>query len=74
MHLKRIGLNKDLYELVKYSLSECLGDEQEYHKSEVERINTETEQCKEILKKMYLHQVNGAIDYDMWVNLKTNMR
>lgn len=70
MHLKRIGLNKDLYELVKYSLSECLGDEQEYHKSEVERINTETEQCKEILKKMYLHQVNGAIDYDMWVNLK----
>lgn len=70
MHLKRIGLNKDLYELVKYSLTECLGDEQEYHKSEVERINTETEQCKEILKKMYLDQVNGVLDYAMWVNLK----
>lgn len=70
MHLKRIGLNKDVYELVKYSLTECLGDEQEYHKSEVERINTETEQCKEILKKMYLDQVNGVLDYAMWVNLK----
>ena len=70
MHLKRIGLDKDLYELVKYSLKECLGDEQEYHKSEVERINNETEQCKEILKKMYLDQVNGVLDYAMWVNLK----
>ena len=70
MHLKRIGINKDLYELVKYSLTECLGDEQEYHKSEVERINTEIEQCKEVLKKMYLDQVNGVLDYAMWVNLK----
>ena len=59
-----------MYELVKYSLKECLGDEQEYHKSEVERINNEIEQCKEILKKMYLDQVNGVIDYAMWVNLK----
>lgn len=59
-----------MYELVKYSLKECLGDEQEYHKNEVERINNEIEQCKEILKKMYLDQVNGVIDYAMWVNLK----
>lgn len=59
-----------MYELVKYSLKECLGDEQEYHKSEIERINSETEQCKEILKKMYLDQVNGVLDYAMWVNLK----
>lgn len=54
MHLKRIGLDKDLYEHVKYSLKECLGDEQEYHKSEIERIHSETEQCKEILKRMYV--------------------
>ncbi len=70
MHLKRIALNKDMYELVKYSLIECLGDEQEYHKREIERINTETEQCKEILKKMYLDQVNNVLDYSMWMNLK----
>lgn len=70
MHLKRIGINKDLYELVKYSLTVCLGDEQEYHKSEVERINTEIEQCKEVLKKMCLDQVNGVLDYAMWFNLK----
>ncbi len=70
MHLKRIGLDKDLYELVQYCLTECLGDEQEYHKNEIERINTETEQCKEILKKMYLDQVNNVLDYNMWINLK----
>lgn len=70
MHLKRIGLDKDLYELVQYCLTECLGDEQEYHKSEIERINIETEQCKEILKKMYLDQVNNVLDYNMWINLK----
>lgn len=70
MHLKRIGINKDLYELVKYSLTVCLGDEQEYHKSEVERIKTEIEQCKEVLKKMCLDQVNGVLDYAMWFNLK----
>lgn len=70
MHLKRIGLDEDLYELVKYSLKECLGDEQEYHKTEIARITSEIEQCKEILKKMYLDQVNNVLDYDMWINLK----
>lgn len=70
MHLKRIGLDEDLYELVKYSLKECLGDEQEYHKTEVTRITSEIEQCKEILKKMYLDQVNNVLDYNMWINLK----
>ena len=70
MHLKRIGLDEDLYELVKYSLKECLGDEQEYHKTEIERITSEIEQCKEILKKMYLDQVNNVLDYNMWINLK----
>lgn len=60
----------ELFATGKYSLKECLGDEQEYHKSEVERINNEIEQCKEILKKMYLDQVNGVLDYAMWVNLK----
>ncbi len=48
MHLKRIGLDENLYELVKYSLKECLGDEQEYHKTEVARITSEIEQCKQI--------------------------
>ena len=70
MHLKRIGLDEDLYELVKYSLKECLGDEQEYHKTEATRITSEIEQCKEILKKMYLDQVNNVLDYNMWINLK----
>lgn len=70
MHLKRIGLDEDLYELVKYSLKECLGDEQEYHKTEVTIITSEIEQCKEILKKMYLDQVNNVLDYNMWINLK----
>ena len=70
MHLKRIALNKDLYELLKYSLKSCLGDEQEFHKQEILRINKEMEECKDILKKMYLDQVNNVLDYDLWVNLK----
>ena len=65
MHLKRIGLDEDLYELIKYSLKECLGDEQEYQKTEIARITSEIEQCKEILKKMYLDQVNNVLDYNM---------
>lgn len=48
----------------------CLGDEQEYHKQEVSRINKEMDECTEILKKMYLDQVNNVLDYDLWVNLK----
>lgn len=72
MHLKRIGVNKDVYELIKLSLKMCLGDEQAYHKSETERINSEIEECKEILKKMYLDQLNNVLDYDLWVNLKND--
>ena len=70
MHLKRIGLNEEVYELVKLSLKACLGDEQEFHKQETERINTEISECKEILKKMYLDQLNSVLEYDLWVNLK----
>lgn len=69
MHLKRIGLDEDLYELIKYSLKECLGDEQEYQKTEIARITSEIEQCKEILKKMYLDQVNNVLDYEYEVKL-----
>ena len=70
MHLKRIGLNSEVYELVKMSLQMCLGDEQAYHKKETERINHEITECKEVLKKMYLDQLNNILDYDLWVNLK----
>lgn len=70
MHLKRIGLNAEVYELVKLSLKACLGDEQEFHKQETERINTEIAECKEILKKMYLDQLNSVLEYDLWMNLK----
>lgn len=70
MHLKRIGVDKDVYELIKLSLKMCLGDEQIYHKEETERINSEIEECKEILKKMYLDQLNNVLEYDLWVNLK----
>ncbi len=70
MHLKRIGLKPEIYDLVKLSLKMAVGDEQEYHKQEVTRINAELEDCKEILKKMYLDQVNNILEYDLWVNLK----
>lgn len=70
MHIKRIGLTPELYELVRISLKECLGDEQEYHKNETERINNEIEQCKDVLKKMYLDQVNNVLDYNLLINLK----
>ena len=72
MHLKRIGLKPDILELVKLSLKMAVGDEQEYHKQEVERINSEIENCKEVLKKMYLDQVNNILEYDLWVNLKND--
>lgn len=70
MHLKRMGLKPEIYDLVKLSLKMAVGDEQEYHKQEVTRINAELEDCKEILKKMYLDQVNNILEYDLWVNLK----
>lgn len=72
MHLKRIGLNKEIYELAKISLKMSLGDEQEYHKQEIERINSEIESCKDVLKKMYLDQLNNVLEYDLWVNLKND--
>ncbi len=55
--------------MIKYSLKECLGDEQEYQKTEIARITSEIEQCKEILKKMYLAQVNNVLDYEYEVKL-----
>ena len=67
-----LGLNEEVYELVKLSLKSCLGDEQEFHKQETERINTEIIECKEILKKMYLDQLNSVLEYDLWVNLKND--
>ena len=70
MHLKRIGVDKEVYELLKYSIKACLGDEQAYHKSEIERIQCEIENCKDVLKKMYLDQINNILDYELWVNLK----
>ena len=70
MHLKRIAVDKDLYELLKYSIQSCLGDEQDYHKKEIIRLTTEIEDCKETLKKMYLDQINNILDYELWVNLK----
>lgn len=72
MHLKRIGVNSEIYELIKLSLKMCLGDEQTYHKEETERINQEIEECKEVLKKMYLDQLNNVLEYDLWVNLKND--
>ena len=72
MHLKRIGLKPEVLELVKISLKMAVGDEQEYHKNEIERINTEIDNCKEVLKKMYLDQVNNILEYDLWVNLKND--
>ena len=50
----------------------AVGDEQEYHKQEVERINTEIDNCKAVLKKIYLDQVNNILEYDLWVNLKND--
>lgn len=47
-----------------------LGDEQAYHKEETERIQHEINECTEILKKMYLDQLNNVLEYDLWVTLK----
>ena len=69
-HLLRIGLNDKLYKLVKTSLAESLKDEQNYNQNEVKRLNKEIEECTEILKKMYLDQLNKVIDMDLWINIK----
>ena len=70
MHLKRIAVDDELYELIKYSIQSCLGDEQDYHKKEVIRLTNQIDECKETLKKMYLDQINNILDYELWVNLK----
>ncbi len=69
-HLSRIVLNEKLYELVKTSLSESLRDEQNFHKKEVKRLNKEIEECTEVLKKIYLDQLNKIINMDLWINIK----
>ena len=69
-HLSRIALNEKLYELVKTSLAESLKNEQNYHKTEISRLNKEIEECTEILKKMYLDQLNKVIDMDLWITFK----
>ena len=45
-------------------------DEQHYHKTELERLNKEIEKCTDILKKMYLDQLNKVIDMDLWITIK----
>lgn len=69
-HLSRIALDEKLFELLKYSLNISLKDEQNFHKKEVTRINLEIEQCTEILKKMYIDQINKVLDIDLWLNFK----
>lgn len=69
-HLTRIALDDKLYELVKTSLKESLSDEQDFHKKEIKRLNTEIDKCTEILKKMYLDQLNKVIDTDLWITFK----
>lgn len=69
-HLRRIAVNDNIYELLKISLKESFGDEESYHKSEIERIKAETADTKAFLKKIYIDQVNKVLDYDLWVSLK----
>lgn len=69
-HLKRIALNKKLYELVLTSLKESLRDEQNFHKTELLRLNKEIEECTQTLKKMYLDQLNNIIDRNLWISIK----
>lgn len=69
-HLTRIALDDKLYELVKTSLKESLSDEQDFHKKEIKRLNTEIDKCTETLKKMYLDQLNKVIDTDLWITFK----
>lgn len=69
-HLSRIALDEELYELVRTSLAESLGEEQNYHQKETKRLNKEIAECTQILKKMYLDQLNSVIDMDLWMNIK----
>lgn len=69
-HLKRIALDEELYNLIKMSLEESLKDEQDYHKIQIESLNTQIEQTKEVLKNMYLDQVNNVLDKELWITFK----
>lgn len=69
-HLKRIALDEKVFKLIKKSLEESLSDEQNYHKLEVNRLNNEIEQTKELLKNMYLDQVNNILDKELWISFK----
>lgn len=69
-HLKRIALDDKLYELVKTSLAESLSYEQKFHKDEVKRLNAEIEKCTITMKKMYLDQLEGILDRELWLDFK----
>ena len=69
-HLRRIAVDKNIYELLKISIKESLTDEENFHKTEVERISKEMEDAKAFLKKIYIDQVNKVLDYNLWVSLK----
>lgn len=69
-HLKRIALDEKLYELVKTSLAESLRDEQDFHKNESKRLNSEIAKCTETLKKIYLDQLEETIDRNLWLTLR----
>lgn len=69
-HLRRIAIDEKLYELIKKCLKESLGDEQKFHKHEINRINKEISTCTEILKKMYLDQINNILDKELWISIK----
>ncbi len=71
-HIKRIALDEKLYDLLKKSLQESLSDEQEYNRSETIRLNAEIEKCTETLKKIYLDQLEGTIDRDLWLTFRND--
>lgn len=71
-HLKRIALDGTLYELLKKSLKENFRDEQKYHKEEVKRIEKELEASTKVLKKIYLDQIEGNLEREVWLSLKND--
>lgn len=71
-HLKRIALSQPLYELMRTSLRESFGDEQKYHKEEMQRIEKEIADCTNILKKIYLDQIEGNLEREVWLSLKND--
>lgn len=69
-HLKRIALDEKLFTLIKKSLQESLGDQQNYHKNKIDELNNEIEKTKEVLKNMYLDQVNNILDKELWISFQ----